>query len=414
VLSKKISLATTGLLLVVSAALVQNPGKANAAFFASQAFEATWVAQTQAGTVDQFFHVAPCQAVDFQATFKNSGTTTWQKTGADQVAFNIYKDPAVVSYPRSFSYQAGVSESYFQDPSWLTPYRIATITEDSVAPGNNATLNMKFQVNCAAQPGYYREDISMAAGPLWMKNVANGDPLKVAHIWVGFLVDKPVAQTDTSNLSYINKDGAIAYLRLNETLYKFDTGNNLTISTDDVTGLPTYPVYGFLTDFQQLISATRFSNNTELLFTTRTVKNISSGNVVEYLLPGETEYTSVFYLDTAGTGFAKEVFRTLTPDGLTTARWAIRSVSGDNFFELNYLSCSDCGGFTAGETFAFDQNGYQWNSAGETVQFEWSGGRTYRFKEAIKNLNANCGQLPCSGLDKYVSAATLPWKIGSL
>lgn len=156
----------------------------------AKGYEALWLSQTIAGTRDEFFRVQPCEVVDFEAKFRNVGSETWYRQGDNQVAFNIYKDPKVRSYPAVFQYLPSVRESYFQHASWENPYRIGFIKESSVAPGEIGTVAMKFQVPCDAMPSArYREDISLAAGAQWMPNAHNGDELGVAHIWVGFQIE---------------------------------------------------------------------------------------------------------------------------------------------------------------------------------------------------------------------------------
>lgn len=173
-------------------------------FFAPAGFEAAWVAQTQAGTSDQYFEVDACEVVEFEAQFRNTGTQPWENAGENLVAFNIYKDPAVTSYPDTFSYEIGRRESYFEHSSWLTPYRIDALQESSIAPGEIGTIKMQFQIPCTAVPGRYREDISMAVGSRWMPNPTNGDPLNVAHIWVGFTImgKQPDMDTQTFTVTY--------------------------------------------------------------------------------------------------------------------------------------------------------------------------------------------------------------------
>lgn len=165
-------------------------------FFASKGYEAAWVAQTQSQTYDQHFYVEPCDTIYFSATFENTGSKTWHKSGEEQVAFNIYKDPAVISYPSTFAYLAGERESYFAHESWLTPFRVGILGQESVAPGELGTVEMQFSIPCSAEPGRYREDISMAVGPHWMPNPTNGDPLGVAHIWIGFVIQERPNELD--------------------------------------------------------------------------------------------------------------------------------------------------------------------------------------------------------------------------
>jgi protein-disulfide isomerase len=189
----KLSLLRTSLVAIFAPLLLfALPSSLSAASFcadcAKDGSAATWVSQTQAGNTDGYFATAPCAVVDFAAKFQNTGTTTWLKNGSSQVAFNIYKDPSVYSAPANFLYMPGIQESYFFHPTWIKPYRVGALEESSVAPGQIGTVKMKFQIPCDIPRGAFREDISMATGSSWMSNPRNGDPLGVAHIWVGFSV----------------------------------------------------------------------------------------------------------------------------------------------------------------------------------------------------------------------------------
>ncbi len=177
------------------------------AFFAPD-YAAQWVSQSQAGTIDEFYHVAAGKSVNFTATFKNIGKKEWKNSGDEQITFAIYKDPKVTSAPlfTGFDYNKdpkNFGKSFFRNPAtWVSDYRIASILEDSVPVGGTGTIDMSFVVPENAPMGCYREDISMAAGPLWISNPVNGDPLNVAHIWVGFCVDKN-SITTTSLTSFL-------------------------------------------------------------------------------------------------------------------------------------------------------------------------------------------------------------------
>ncbi len=174
-------------------------------FFTRSGFDATWVSQTSAGTENEYFNVHQCDVVNFEAKFRNTGTLTWQKDGNDQVAFNIYKDWNVISFPKFFPYNLQDSQSYFYHSSWLSQFRIAAIKEAEVVPGDIGTVAMQFQVPCDASLGFYREDISMAAGSYWMKNGTNGDPLGVAHIWVGFNVQNATPTLFSGKIAKLDK-----------------------------------------------------------------------------------------------------------------------------------------------------------------------------------------------------------------
>jgi hypothetical protein len=194
-------------MLLQGVALASEPDNIkNPQGFFARGYQAEWVSQSQAGTEDQFFAVMPCDLVAFSATFRNTGSNTWYNSGSDQVAFNIYKDPSVTSYPNSFTYQPLISESYFYNNSWLLPYRIGAISNSAVAPGQLGTVSMLFEVPCDASTGMYREDISMAAGQYWMYNPSNGDPLSVAHIWVGFSIQDLFGDEDFSSIEDMFND----------------------------------------------------------------------------------------------------------------------------------------------------------------------------------------------------------------
>ncbi|MEI6222063.1 MAG: hypothetical protein WCP97_04830 [bacterium] len=255
---RKTAILFAGLALITAAIATQSTSSfAKDQFFARDGFEAKWVAQTQANTTDEFMRVQPCQTVDFQATFQNTGSITWQKNGTEQVAFNIYKDPEVISHPKTFSYQPGQKESFFQDTSWVSPFRIGTITEETVAPGANGTVAMKFTIPCDAQVGKYREDISMAAGSYWMKNTDNGDPLNVAHIWVGFVIQDTSPTSLTGALNKIPKDLGLFnnnYLDLPLTYYeagRFSSGKyqgyTKIIAFSETIGMGSPTIYTFAT-----------------------------------------------------------------------------------------------------------------------------------------------------------------------
>ena len=156
-------------------------------------YEAVWIDQTQSDTWDQYFLVEPGELVDITVRFENNGDFTWYRNGWEQqVCLAIYKDPNVQSGPTSLGYDnplhADFGKSYFYDTSWETQYRAACIEENSVNIGDYGTFKLRFKIPNDAQNGRYREDLSLASGPYWIANNTNGDPLKVAHVWVGFEV----------------------------------------------------------------------------------------------------------------------------------------------------------------------------------------------------------------------------------
>jgi hypothetical protein len=163
------------------------PEDPNKPFFAKD-YEAKWVSQTQAGTADQYFDVKPGDVVDFEAVFQNIGVTDWLGSGESQVCIGIYKDPEVQSAPSWSGYNSPVrGESWWYHESWeIEAYRITCIEETVVPSGKNGTFKMKFKIPEDTPSGKYREDISLAAGPYWIRNPINGDPFGTAHIWIGF------------------------------------------------------------------------------------------------------------------------------------------------------------------------------------------------------------------------------------
>ncbi|MEI6221734.1 MAG: hypothetical protein WCP97_03125 [bacterium] len=393
-------------IITFSVLILLQAGQAKASFFAPTGYEASWVSQSQANTTDQFFHVTPCQTVDFQAVFKNTGTTTWENTGNNQIAFNIYKDSNVISYPKNFSYLAGTKESYFYHSSWLTPFRIGNSTENTVSPGSNATIAMKFQIPCDAQPGYYREDISMAAGSLWMKNTTNGDPLNVAHIWVGFLVDTTATNTDTPVL-YIQGPNNTDYIKQKTQLLKnewFGSDFSLLKSNDNTDTFTQYQLNGIpvdpnpFYDESMFTNMATFNNRKEILLTT--IEEASLTN-------------SVYYFNTEGTNYVKELLRfSRDLKGVSYRIPHIEKIYQDNFAEITLYGCWGCGGHL-GETILLDIDGYKWTNIGKVLNLEWLQNRTYRYKEAIENKNPQC-QGECGLLELYKDPNTLPWKYGSL
>jgi len=192
----------------VTTALVGAPptlpdnSKPYANFYAA-GFNAQWIAQYTAADLegassdgDEYFDVAPCTAINFWAEMRNIGDKPWLASGSEgataqnEFTFATYKDLRVKSAPVWLGYDIcpgdSCGKSYFKDTSWVSDYRIGTLTNRAVAPGSNGRVNMRFQVPCNAEKGRYREDISAASGYFWVNNNVNGDPLKVMHIWVGF------------------------------------------------------------------------------------------------------------------------------------------------------------------------------------------------------------------------------------
>ncbi|GEM_PF-4805495 len=163
----------------------------------SGTYQAEWMWQTQSQDPSGNFLVKPGDTVTVNVAFKNTGTVPWQATGDDEVSIAVYKDTAVSSGPPRSCFSNPVAtcagtgkfgESYFYSSSWRSLYRLGVIAENQVLPGAVGTFTMTFSIPSNAVPGTYREDITVAHGPHWMKNTVNGDKLGMAHIWVGFTV----------------------------------------------------------------------------------------------------------------------------------------------------------------------------------------------------------------------------------
>lgn len=70
--------------------------------------------------------IASDTAYDSHLTFRNTGNTTWYRTGNAVPKIGVYN-----------------GTSLFADPSWENPSRVATLAESSVAPGQNGTFYFK-------------------------------------------------------------------------------------------------------------------------------------------------------------------------------------------------------------------------------------------------------------------------------
>lgn len=189
-------------------------------FFAA-GYQAEWIAQTQSVSVeqeyddgDEYFDVAPGDTVEVSVTLRNTGEHTWlashhpDANEGNEFTVATFKDPHVTSAPAGLGYDdpqhVDVGKSYFADEStWVSDYRVGTLTEDSVAPGETGTLNMTFRIPKDAPAGRYREDISAASGAYWLYNPTNGDPHQVMHIWVGFDVYRQQESSFFDNHAYI-------------------------------------------------------------------------------------------------------------------------------------------------------------------------------------------------------------------
>ena len=164
-------------------------------------YEAAWVSQTQPKntfSTDLNFHGKAGDVIKIEAVFSNTGTMTWVNTGSNEVTMAIYKDVKAQSGPKNSCYSnpdptciglGKFGESYFFDTSWHSVYRLATLNEEVVEPGETGTFILQLKIPENAAPGIYREDITLAYGKEWMDNLTNGDPIHKAHVWVGIEVE---------------------------------------------------------------------------------------------------------------------------------------------------------------------------------------------------------------------------------
>ncbi|MEI6222673.1 MAG: hypothetical protein WCP97_07960 [bacterium] len=188
--------------------------------FFAQGYQAQWVSQTQPKDYetyrddgDEYFDVAPNDTITISVRLKNTGANTWysnqnpQATTDNEISFATFKDPYTTSAPFGLGYDdiysTDFGKSYFKNQYWLSDYRIGSLVEQSVAPGETGTLQMNFTIPADCPSGRYREDISSASGPYWIHNPTNGDPNKVMHIWVGFDVYRTTTSSFMDNKGYV-------------------------------------------------------------------------------------------------------------------------------------------------------------------------------------------------------------------
>ncbi len=154
---------------------------------------AQWVDQTQ-GTWGEFraHEGYRGKTITITVRYKNTGTFAWNNFGNQRVGLYVYKDPtySLPLYLNDPSNQL-YGSSYFSDNSWgnnffgTQEYTMATLLEESeVFPGEIGSFTFTLHIPTNAPSGWYREDLSLALGPEWLKNPSNGDPLGIAHIWI--------------------------------------------------------------------------------------------------------------------------------------------------------------------------------------------------------------------------------------
>lgn len=205
--SKRIFIALSAIVITLSTSFAlaqQKTPQSEPVNFFAQGYQAEWVSQTPGNIDADHFSAKPGDVVTFKATFKNTGQKVWKNSGDEAVTISIFKDLNVKTAPLFTGFDdpnntETFGQSFFKHSSWRSKYNIASIAETEVKPGETGTFSLSLQVPSNAPKASYREDISLAAGKLWMKNTKNGDPLKVAHIWIGIETDIPQTTSDAEN-----------------------------------------------------------------------------------------------------------------------------------------------------------------------------------------------------------------------
>ncbi|MEI6222787.1 MAG: hypothetical protein WCP97_08550 [bacterium] len=183
-------------------------------------YSAKWVSQTgsQALPADELYDVKPGDTITVTVTFENTGSKTWLQTPEDrQVCASVYKDQKVKSAPAGLNYDTpkhnNFGKSYFKSSTWKNNYRIGCLNETSVAPGAQGTFTLTFTIPADAPTAKFREDISLSSGPYWISanapygkrddkgRAGTGDPLGIAHIWIGFDIQGRTAAVTTPTSS---------------------------------------------------------------------------------------------------------------------------------------------------------------------------------------------------------------------
>ncbi|MEI6221684.1 MAG: DKNYY domain-containing protein [bacterium] len=175
---------------------------------------------------DEYYNLKPGMEFTVTVSFKNIGTEVWHSDGEDrQVCISTYKDPQVQSARPEYGFDlpnsGNFGKSMFKSNTWKTDYRAACLDQNSVAPGEVGTFTLKFSVPIYtfSPPSYWnangiwRDDFSLSSGPFWIEADApypqgKGDPLGIAHLWVGFRVEDQNPKTpkqDTTLLVQYSK-----------------------------------------------------------------------------------------------------------------------------------------------------------------------------------------------------------------
>jgi len=155
-------------------------------------YQSKWVSQSQGKGKDGAHQIKRGTTTTIEAVFANTGTTNWSNEGKEKVGFYVYKD-LVYSQPLTFNNPATAlfGKSLFSSSEWgssadesVSSVRAGTLKEKTVAPGGNGTFIITLTAPKDAQTGIYREDFSLAHGPVWMTNLVNGDPIQISHVWI--------------------------------------------------------------------------------------------------------------------------------------------------------------------------------------------------------------------------------------
>lgn len=168
-------------------------------------YDAEWIEQTQGPKgPGSPLEVYQGQSINVIVKFRNIGAMPWRNSGEYKVGFYVYKD-LIYSTPQKYNNPlfSLFGQSYFAHDFWgasfdgKTPKSLAALLkEKEVLPGEIGTFNLWFQIpidadisaetdnlNTPHREDFYREDLTLAYGPNWMKNTVNGDPEGFAHVW---------------------------------------------------------------------------------------------------------------------------------------------------------------------------------------------------------------------------------------
>lgn len=175
-----------------------------------KAYEAAWVSQgIPEHPTATVISLKPGETQEVMATFRNTGTIPWFRTGPRRVGFYVYRDhpwstPHEYNDPASPRY----GTDFFAHVTWGSSFdgatllsRAADLMQDMVLPGEEGTFSFTFAAPVSATPNplvddattpwderWYRSDFSLASGADWIANHTNGDQHGVAHTWFAIRV----------------------------------------------------------------------------------------------------------------------------------------------------------------------------------------------------------------------------------